>query len=106
MLYYRMELTDLRIQTIIKQYERKREKEKERYQRIKDTEDFKNKNRANARNHYQNNKEKKKEKYDNNREFLNARSSYYYYKKHDKIDFFKDKYPEKIKILNDNNLII
>jgi type III secretory pathway component EscR len=101
-----MELTDERIQTIIKQYERKREKEKERYQRIKDTEEFKNKNRANARNHYQNNKEKKKEKYDKNRDFLNARSSYYYYKKLDKIDLFKDKYPEKIKILNDNNLII
>lgn len=100
-----MELTDIRIQSILKQYERKREKEKERYQRIKDTEEFKNKNRERARNHYQQNKEIKKEKYDNNREFLNARSSFYYYRKIDKLDYFKEKYPDKVKLLNDNNLI-
>lgn len=100
-----MELTDIRIQSILKQYERKRKKEKERYQRIKDTEEFKNKNRERARNHYQQNKEIKKEKYDNNREFLNARSSFYYYRKIDKLDYFKEKYPDKVKLLNDNNLI-
>jgi hypothetical protein len=40
-----MTITDTeRIERILKQYEKKREKEKERYQLIKDTEDFKTKN--------------------------------------------------------------
>ncbi len=100
------QLSDERIKNIINQYERKRGKERERYVLIRDTEEFKNKNRERARNHYQVNKEKKKEKYDNNKDFMNARSSYYYYKKHDKIDLFKEKYPNKVNILMENNIII
>jgi hypothetical protein len=100
------DLTDIRIKNIINQYERKREKERERYERIKDTEEFKNKNRERARNHYNLNKDKKKEKYDNNREFMNARSSYYYYKKSDRVEQFKEKYPEKVKILMEKNISI
>ena len=75
------QLSDERIKNIINQYERKRNKEKARYLMIKDTDEFKSKNRERANNHYQNNKDKKKEKYDNNKEYMNARSSYYYYKK-------------------------
>ncbi len=100
------QLSDERIKNIINQYERKRMKEKERYELIRDTDDFKNKNRERARIHYQVNKEKKKEKYDNNRDFMNSRSSYYYYKKRDKLDIFKEKYPNKVKTLLENNIII
>lgn len=100
------QLSDERIKNIINQYERKREKEKARYELIRNTDEFKNKNRERARNHYQVNKEKKKEKYDNNKVFMNARSSYYYYKKRDKIDLFKEKYPNKVKTLSENNIII
>tara|TARA_R110000822_G_scaffold89556_4_gene207333 strand:+ start:549 stop:857 length:309 start_codon:yes stop_codon:yes gene_type:complete len=100
------QLSDERIKSIINQYERKREKEKARYIMLKDTDEFKSKNRERANNHYQNNKDKKKEKYDNNKEYMNARSSYYYYKKKDKLDLFKEKYPNKVKTLMDNNWII
>tara|TARA_R110000868_G_scaffold10631_4_gene51548 strand:- start:2828 stop:3136 length:309 start_codon:yes stop_codon:yes gene_type:complete len=100
------QLSDERIKSIVNQYERKRDKEKARYIMLKDTDEFKSKNRERANNHYQNNKDKKKEKYDNNKDFMNARSSYYYYKKKDKIDLFKEKYPNKVKTLMDNNWII
>ena len=100
------DLTDERIHKILMQYENKRKKEKERYERIKDTEDFKNQNRDRARNHYQNNKEMKKDKYNKNKEYLTARSSYYYYKNSNRIEDFKNKFPEKVKILMENNLII
>jgi len=100
------EYSEEHIKNILNQYQRKREKEKERYERIKDTEEFKTQNRERARNHYHINKDKKKEKYDNNKEFMNARSSYYYYKKRDKIELFKEKYPNKVNILMENNIII
>jgi len=98
--------TDERIKSILNQYERKRMKEKERYNIIKDTQEFKEQNRTRARNHYQLNKEKKKENYENKKEFMNARSSFYYYKRNDKVELFKEKYPEKVKILSENNIII
>ena len=102
-----MTITDTeRIQRILNAYEKKREKEKERYQLIKDTEDFKMKNRQRAKNHYEHNKEKKREKYENNKEYLNARSQYYYYKKTDRMDIFKEKYPHKIELLQSKNMII
>lgn len=101
------EITDSdRIKKILQQYERKRMKEKERYEVIKHTEDFKTKNRQRAKNHYEKNKNIKKEKYDQDKEFLNAKSQYYYYKKQDNLEKFKNKYPNKIELLKSRNLII
>ena len=102
-----MTITDTeRIARILKQYEKKRAKEKERYQLIKDTEDFKTKNRQRAKNHYEKNKDKKRDNYENNKDFLNARSQYYYYKKTDRLDIFKEKFPHKIEILQSRNINI
>jgi len=50
------EYSEEHIKNILNQYQRKREKEKERYERIKDTEEFKTQNRERARNHYHINK--------------------------------------------------
>ena len=100
------EITDPKVKKILEQYERKRLKEKERYDRVKETEEFKNKNRERARNHYNLNKEVKKNNYMENRDFLNARSSYYYYKKTERLEDFKLKYPEKIELLSSVNLVI
>ena len=98
------ELTDSeRIKKILIQYEKKRAREKERYLLIKDTEDFKLKNRQRAKNHYDKNKNAKKEKYDNDKEYLTAKSQYYYYKKNNKLDIFAEKYPNKISILKERN---
>ena len=100
------DLTDERINKILLQYENKRQKERERYERIKDTEAFKVVNRNRARNHYNINKEVKKTKYNDNKELLTAKSSYNYYKKLDRVEDFKNKYPNKVKLLSDNNIII
>ena len=99
------EISDIRIKSILQQYEKKRAREKERYERIKGTEEFKNINRERARNHYHNNKDIKKDKYDNDKEFMGARSSYYYYKRIDKLESFKEKYPDKVKVLNERNIL-
>ena len=102
-----MTITDSeRIERILKQYEKKREKEKERYQLIKDTEDFVMKNRQRAKDHYERNKDKKRDKYIDDKDFLNAKSQYYYYKKTNRLDIFKEKYPNKIEILKSRNINI
>tara|TARA_R110000772_G_scaffold110057_1_gene213542 strand:- start:6 stop:314 length:309 start_codon:yes stop_codon:yes gene_type:complete len=98
------EITDIRIKTILEQYERKRIREKERYQRIKETDEFKNQNRERARNHYNKNKEAHKNKYENDKDFLNARSSFYYFKRMDKLEDFKERHPNKVKLLNERNI--
>tara|TARA_R110000796_G_C14253148_1_gene398877 strand:- start:202 stop:504 length:303 start_codon:yes stop_codon:yes gene_type:complete len=98
------DITDPKIKSIVEQYERKRMKEKERYQRIKETDEFKIKNRERARNHYNKNKEVKKQKYIDNRDFMNARSSYNYYKKINRVEDFKQKYPEKVELLSSLNI--
>jgi guanylate kinase len=60
----------------------------------------KNKERANK--HYHENKDKSKLRYENNKEFVKARSSYNYYKKNDKLDIFKSKFPDRVKILKEH----
>lgn len=100
------DLTDDRIQNILNQYERKRIKEKERYNRIKETEEFKEGNRNRAKVHYEKNKESKKINYQQNKEFMSARSSYQYYKKLNRLDEFKEKFPEKVIILNEKNITV
>tara|TARA_R110002074_G_scaffold232311_1_gene403745 strand:+ start:386 stop:712 length:327 start_codon:yes stop_codon:yes gene_type:complete len=100
------EINEPMIKKIVLQYQRKRMKEKERYNEKKDNIDFINDNRLRAKNHYENNKDIKKEKYKNDKDFMNARSQYYYYRKINKIDFFKDKYPEKVELLKSRNVIL
>ena len=100
------DLTDTRIKHLLEQHERKRLKEKERYERIKRTPEFLEKNRTRAKNYYHDHRESKKTKYLENRDLFNARSSYYYYKKRDKIELFKEKCPQKVKLLEENNIQI
>ena len=54
--------TDAELIQIVRSYENKKKGEKARYDRIKDTDEFKQKNREKALNHYHSNKEKHKEK--------------------------------------------
>ena len=72
---------------------------------IKDNEDFKIKNRERAKNHYNNNKEIKLQKYQDNKEVMNAKSTYYYYKKNNKLDIFKEKKMDKYELLQSINFI-
>jgi hypothetical protein len=100
-----MEFNDNDIQHILKLYKQRREKDKEKYDKIKDTEEFKIKNRARAKEHYHNNKHLKQNHYNENKELIKARNSYQYYKKRDRIDDYKNKYPERYMMLVDNNYI-
>jgi len=98
-------LSDKQISNIIEAYNKRREYEKQRYHNIKDTDDFKMKNRARAKAHYELNKEKKLQKYQDNKDILNAKSTYRYYKNIDKLDFFKEKKSEKYELLKSINFI-
>ena len=91
---------------IINSYKNKRQKEKERYERIKDTEEYKADNRERARIHYHSNKELKKQNYENNKDFFRARNSYYYYKKKNDINKFIEKFPERVELLENVGFII
>lgn len=66
-------------------------------------ETFMQKNRERSKQHYENNKNKKREYYIKNKEFINSKNTYNYYKRKNKIDIFKNKHPEKYQILIDND---
>jgi len=100
-----MEYSETEIQNILKLYKQKKEKQKQKYEMIKDTEEFKIKNRQRASEHYYMNKEKKKQYYEEDKEFFRCKGSYLYYKKLDRIEEFKELYPEKYQILIDRNFI-
>jgi len=101
------DFTDAEVQQILHLYKAQKIRNKERYQKIKDTHDFKQKNRARANQHYHENKEMYKKRYDENKELSKAKSSFYYYKKHDRLDEFLelDKHRDKVEILTKNNYL-
>ena len=90
-----MEYSEDQIQRILTLYKQNKIKNKENYQKIKDTEEFKMKNRERAKAHYHKNKELKKNHYDINKELIKARTSYHYYLKQNRLEEFKEKYPER-----------
>ena len=94
-----LDLSEEQIQNILTQYKNKREREKERYERIKDTDDFKNYNRNKSKKHYETNKDKYKEKYNEKRELMKAKNSFYYYKKNDNLETFKTKHGDRYELL-------
>tara|TARA_R110000796_G_scaffold3318_7_gene13086 strand:- start:9462 stop:9770 length:309 start_codon:yes stop_codon:yes gene_type:complete len=94
-----MDLSESEIQDILIKYKQQKDRMTARYERVKDTDEFKQQNRARAKQHYQCNKDVKKAKYDNNKEYMMAKSSYYYYKKNDNLDKLKLKYPDRYEIL-------
>jgi len=100
------DLSDTKIKQLIESYNIKRIKDKERYERLKNTEEFKQKNRARASSYYNNNKEARKNKYQENKDFYSARSSYNYYKKKNKEALFIERYPDKVELLKSRNIII
>jgi len=93
------DFSDSEIQNILKRYKSRREKDREKYQKIKDDEEFKIRNRAGAKAHYEKNKELRKQKYQENIEVQRAKNSFYYYKRNDRIEQFQKKYPERYEIL-------
>jgi hypothetical protein len=88
-------MDDIMIQKAIEQYQKRLLKFKEHYQKKKEDETFMESNRIRAREYYKNNPNKKKEYYEMNKDIAKCKSMYNYYKKIDKLDIFKSKYPER-----------
>ena len=95
-----MSFNDQQIEKIVNQYKKQREREKIYYEAKKADEQFVIKNRERAKSHYDLNKDRKKEQYEANKEFRKCKALYYYYKKNDNLEKFKEN-GEKVKILNE-----
>lgn len=102
-----MDLTAEQIARVLTNYKNKRIRENKYYHEVtKNKEDFKIKNRERAKAHYHNGyKEKKRENYSNNKDVLQMKSLYNYYKRNDKIDIFKEKHEDKFNMLSEKGLI-
>ena len=92
------DFTTAEIEQILSLYKAQKIKNKERYDKLKDTDEFKIKNRKRANDHYHQNKQMYKDRYENDKELARAKSTYYYYKKKDRLSDLtelskhKDKY--------------
>jgi len=93
------DISDIEIQKIVSMYKSQRQKDKERYEKIKNTEEFKMKNRARAKAHYEKTREIRQQRYINERDTRLAKNSYYYYKRTNQMELFKEKHSEKYEIL-------
>ena len=94
---------ELDINKLVRQYNQTREREHKYYHEVKKKDEaFIQKNRERAAAHYSCNKEKHKTAYNENPDFYKHKALYYYYKRNDKVDLFKEKFPEKVQILTDN----
>lgn len=95
------------IKKAIEQYKKKKANEYYNYHnKYKLDPNFMQKNKERAKEHYDKNKDQRKLKYNDNKEFVKARSSYNYYKRNDKLETFKSKFPERVKILKEHaNLV-
>lgn len=94
-----MDYSEQEIKHIVEMYKKKRDREKQRYEKIKDTEAFKMENRRRSKEHYEKNKSMKVEYYSQNKDYINAKSSFDYYKKYKTIEEFKEKHPNRYKLL-------
>ena len=87
------------IQKLILAHKRKVERERIDYDSKKDDPAFKEANRLRAAYNYKHNKENKKEHYLKNKQTINYRNLYNYYKRRERINDFKEKHIEKYDFL-------
>lgn len=96
-----------KITKIIDAYKKRQQRDRAKYLRNKDDPNFIMQNRARAKAHYESHyKDIKKSNYENNKEFNQVKSLYYYYKKTNKIDQFINKYPKKVEILTNHGFTV
>tara|TARA_R110000796_G_scaffold120812_5_gene234982 strand:+ start:1225 stop:1536 length:312 start_codon:yes stop_codon:yes gene_type:complete len=94
-----LDFSEIEIEKILNQYKNKKIKEKERYDKIKDTEEYRLCSRERAKNNYLNTKEIRKQNYEDNKVMIKAKNSYNYYKKTNNTEKFKGKFPDRYEIL-------
>jgi hypothetical protein len=87
-------MNDEQIQKVINQYVKNREYQREYYRnRYNSDEEFRTKAKDSAKTYYINNIDKRKELYETNKEYIQAKRRYRYWKKKDDLEGFKNKYP-------------
>ena len=95
-----IDFTEQEISDILEKYKNKKKRDKERYDKIKDTEEFKTKNRENAKKYYDKmGKDEKQKYYNENKEYIKIRNKFYYYKKRDRIQHFINQFPNEYELL-------
>lgn len=95
-----MEYSDEKISSILNQYKKKREREKQKYhEELKTNPEWREKNKENSKKYYHNNKSKYKQKYKNKEEYFKIKNLYQYYLRNDKVEAFKEKHKEKYSYL-------
>ncbi len=101
-----MDFTEEEIQKILLKYKKSIKYNKDKYHNErKFDENFMEKNRMRAKDHYKRNKDQKLEYYKKNKEELNMKQRYRYYKKMDRIEKFQEKFPNDFKRLTDIGFI-
>ena len=94
-----LDFSEIQIEKILNQYKNKKIKEKERYDKIKDTEEYRLCSRERAKTNYLLTKDLRKQKYEDNKVMIKAKNSYNYYKKTNNNEKFKSKFPDRYEIL-------
>tara|TARA_R110001592_G_scaffold92299_1_gene269261 strand:+ start:445 stop:789 length:345 start_codon:yes stop_codon:yes gene_type:complete len=95
-----------KIEKIITLYKKSKARDKAKYEKKKADPDFVSSNRARAKAHYEANKEVKATEYKNNKEYLKNKSLFNYYRSNDRIDEFREKYPEKCECLINHGVVV
>jgi len=90
---------EVKINKIIELYKKNRERDRLKYQKKKDDPKFIEQNRLRAKCHYETYyKDIKKENYNKNKDVLKAKNLFYYYRRTNRIEEYKTKYPDKVKL--------
>jgi len=95
-----------KINAILNSYKKRVIRDKKKYDKNKDKEEFIKQNRARAKAHYDANKEIKATKYQNNKDLLKCKSLFNYYKYHNRSNEFIDKFPDKVVFMKSYGLSI
>ena len=96
-----------KINKIIELYKKNRERDRKKYEKKKDDPAFIQQNRARAKAHYEAHyKDVKKDKYIKNQDFIKAKSLFYYYRRTNRIDEFKIKFPDKVQLMETHGFVI
>jgi len=101
-----MEYTYDKINTILTQYKKKREREIKKYhEELKLDPQWREKNKNNSKIYYDNNKDKYKKKYKDKEAHYKIKNLYQYYLRNNKVELFKEKHKDKYSYLIKNGFI-
>lgn len=90
-----MNFTDDEIKLAMNRYIRNKEYQKNYYRnKYNNDEEFREKTKELSRTYYQNNSDKRKQKYEIEKDYLQAKRRFRYWKQKNNIDKFIEKYPD------------